>query len=348
MAMVLDVIEARVLGSLLEKERTVPATYPLTLNALLSACNQSSGREPVLNVTEAQAEAAITSLKERRLLRRVLPSHGSRTVKYRHVAEAELELDGAERAMVTLLLLRGPQTSGELRARSDRLHAFGPLDEVDAALDRLAGRPEPMVQRLDRRSGQKEVRWATTLVATPSSDASGEPPAIAPGSVATIAPEVAPLAAMVGVWEGTGQGHYPTIESFRYTERIELSPVLGKALLSYRSVTRSADDGRALHGEAGWLRLVDGDTVELVVAQGPGLVELAEGLIEPEPDSDGSSLELVLASTMVAGTTTAKDVTSIERRYRAGGDSLTYELAMAAVGQPLTHHLSGRLHRVER
>lgn len=341
MASVLDPIEARVLGSLLEKERTVPATYPLTLNGLLSACNQTTGREPVLAITEGQAEAAVTSLKDRRLVRRVLPSHGSRTVKYRHVAEEELQIDDAERAIVTLLLLRGDQTPGELRARSDRLHAFESLDEVEAALDRLAGRREPIVQRLDRRAGQKELRWATTMVEPPGPEARA-----APAAAEAVPSEVAPLAALVGAWEGSGEGHYPTIETFRYTERIELTPVPGKALLSYRSVTRSADDGRSLHGESGWLRLVDAESVELVVAQGPGLVELDEGVIESDPD--GSSLGLVLSSTTLSGTATAKDVTATERRYRAAGDALTYELAMAAVGQPLTHHLSGRLQRVDR
>lgn len=344
MALVLDAVEARVLGSLLEKERTVPTAYPLTLNGLLSACNQTTGREPVLAITEPQAEAAIASLKERRLLRRVLPSHGSRTVKYRHVVDEELQLDDAERAVLTVLLLRGDQTPGELRARSDRLHAFGSLDEVEAALDRLASRTEPLVLRLDRRAGQKELRWATTLVEPPGPAARAMPDA--PVVAEVVPPQVAPLAAMVGAWEGSGEGHYPTIDSFRYTERIELTAVPGKALLSYRSLTWAADDGRSLHGESGWLRLVDAENVELVVAQGPGLVELDSGLIDSAPD--GTSLELMLSSTLVAGTATAKDVTATERRYRVDGDDLTYDLAMAAAGQPLTHHLSARLRRVER
>ena len=108
-------------------------------------------------------------------------------------------------------------------------------------------------------------------------------------------------------------------------------------MLAYRSATKASDDGRTLHGESGFVRLVGDGLVELVVAQGAGLVEITEGLVDGD--------EMVLASTMVAGSTTAKQVTATERRYRVVGDSLTYELAMAAVGQPLQSHLRATLSR---
>lgn len=147
------------------------------------------------------------------------------------------------------------------------------------------------------------------------------------------------VAAFAGVWEGRGEGFYPTIDGFGYTERIELVPVPGKPMLAYRSTTRAVDDGRALHGESGFLRVVGPAAVELVVAQGGGLVEIAEGSAADDV--------IELASTDVRRTSTAKEVTATERRYRVSGDVLTYELAMAAVGQPLLPHLRAELSRVE-
>ena len=145
------------------------------------------------------------------------------------------------------------------------------------------------------------------------------------------------MSAFVGEWRGGGDGVYPTISPFGYTEQIELRPVPGKPLLAYRSATRATDDGRALHSESGFLRSVGSGSVELVVAQGAGIVEIAEGVVEGD--------EILLASTFVAGTATAKEVTATERRYRVAGDTLTYELAMAAVGQSLLPHLRAELHR---
>jgi len=113
--------------------------------------------------------------------------------------------------------------------------------------------------------------------------------------------------------------------------------VPGKPMLAYRSSTRATTDGRALHGESGFVRLVDGGGVELVVAQGSGLVEVADGVLDGD--------ELVLVSTGVTGTTTAKRVDATERRYRVDGATLTYDVAMAAVGQPLLPHLQATLHR---
>ena len=159
----LDPVEQRVVGSLLEKERTVPASYPMTLNALRTACNQSSGRSPVLDLTDAEIVDAVDRLKADGLARLVHASHGARTVKYRQVLDERLDLTPGERAVVTLLLLRGPQTPGELRTRADRLHRFAELADVDAALASLGARPEPLVVEQPRRPGQKEPRWTHLL-----------------------------------------------------------------------------------------------------------------------------------------------------------------------------------------
>jgi uncharacterized protein YceH (UPF0502 family) len=170
MVLELDPIEQRVIGSLLEKERTVPDTYPMTLNGLRTACNQASGRDPVLALEEHEVQAALDRLRPAGLTRVVHPSHGARMPKFRQVLDEVLTLGDGERAIVTLLLLRGPQTPGELRSRSERLHAFADLAEVEAALASLLDRPEPLVRELERRPGQKERRWTHLLgpVAEPS------------------------------------------------------------------------------------------------------------------------------------------------------------------------------------
>lgn len=166
--MELDLTDQRVLGSLLEKERTVPATYPLTLNALRTACNQTSGRDPILELGEHEVVAAIDRLKALGLARIVHAGTGSRATKYRQVLDEQLALDGAERAILTLLLLRGAQTPGELRSRADRLHDFADLDAVDGALGALAQREEPLVVELERQPGQKERRWQHLLGPAPT------------------------------------------------------------------------------------------------------------------------------------------------------------------------------------
>ena len=176
MAMDLSPVEVRVVGSLLEKEVTTPDTYPLTRNALVAACNQSTGRAPVLQLDHGQVEAAVRSLKERGMVRFVHPSHGGRSEKYRHVLPEVLELGEPERAVLCLLALRGPQTPGELKARSDRLYTFATLDEVQRALESLADRPEPLATRLPRRLGQKELRWAHLLTGEVQEVDEGERP----------------------------------------------------------------------------------------------------------------------------------------------------------------------------
>jgi uncharacterized protein YceH (UPF0502 family) len=162
-ALDLDAVQQRVIGSLLEKERTVPDTYPMTLNGLRTACNQTSGRDPVMALGDGEVVAALDALRPLGLTRVVHPSHGARQARYRQVLHEVLGLDDAERAVVTLLLLRGAQTPGELRSRSDRLHAFAELHEVEAALRSLAGREAPLVEELPRQPGQKEARWVHRL-----------------------------------------------------------------------------------------------------------------------------------------------------------------------------------------
>lgn len=156
-------MDQRVLGSLLEKERTVPTTYPLTLNALRSACNQASGRDPILDLDDHELLRCIDRLKGQGLARIVHAGAGARATKYRQVLDERLGLEPAERAVITLLLLRGPQTPGELRSRADRLHDFADLPAVESALRSLSERDEPLVEEQERRPGQKERRWAHRL-----------------------------------------------------------------------------------------------------------------------------------------------------------------------------------------
>ena len=151
--------QARVVACLVEKQRTVPDTYPLTLNGLIGACNQSSNRDPVVFYDEHTVLAAIDDLKARGLARVVHPPAGTRATKFRHVLDEALELDGGELALMTVLLLRGPQTVAELRTRTERMHGFADQADLEATLERLASRDEPLVRRLERRPGEREVRW---------------------------------------------------------------------------------------------------------------------------------------------------------------------------------------------
>lgn len=153
----LNVIEGRVLGCLLEKERTTPDQYPLTLNALVTACNQSTSREPVMRLDDDEVTAALHSLKAAGLLRFVHPSHGRSVIRYRQVAAERWQLDSEASAVMTILLLRGPQTVAELRSRTERLHEFSSLDEVQSTLTELSNHGR--VELVDRQHGQKEARW---------------------------------------------------------------------------------------------------------------------------------------------------------------------------------------------
>lgn len=160
---VLDPDQQRVLGALLEKEITVPGSYPLTLNALRAACNQATSREPVTDLDEAHVQDVARGLKDAGLVRLVWAGKGSRSVKYHQLLGEALALDPAQRALLTVLLLRGPQAAGELRTRTERLHPFADRDEVEACLRDLADRPDPLVVQLQRQAGQHDPRWQHLL-----------------------------------------------------------------------------------------------------------------------------------------------------------------------------------------
>jgi uncharacterized protein YceH (UPF0502 family) len=163
--------EQRVLGSLLEKQTTVPASYPLSANALRTACNQTSAREPVLDLDQATVESTARALKERGLLRIVWSDSGRRTLKYHQTLDERLGLESDERALLTVLLLRGPQAPGELRTRTERLHGFADRGQVEECLRRMAARPAPLVRELARRPGQQDHRWVHLLGPVPLQEA---------------------------------------------------------------------------------------------------------------------------------------------------------------------------------
>lgn len=160
---VLDAQDQRILGSLMEKQTTVPASYPLTANALRAACSQTSSRDPVVDFDQPTIERSAKSLKDRGLLRIVWSDTGRRTLKYHQLLDERLDLEADARALLTVLLLRGPQSPGELRTRTERLHGFADRGEVEACLRRMAGRAEPLVRELERRPGQQDRRWAHLL-----------------------------------------------------------------------------------------------------------------------------------------------------------------------------------------
>ena len=163
----LTAIETRVLGSLIEKDITTPDYYPLSLNALVNACNQKNNRDPVMSLDEQSVRDALTTLQEKRLAG---PASGadSRVPKYEHRLQEVFNFDRREIAIVCVLLLRGPQTPGELRSRTDRMYHFEALDDVISTLDRLAQREPPLVAILPRQPGTKESRYTHLF--------SGEPP----------------------------------------------------------------------------------------------------------------------------------------------------------------------------
>jgi uncharacterized protein YceH (UPF0502 family) len=155
--------ELRVLGCLIEKEATVPDTYPLTLNSLRQACNQSSSRDPVVSYDDLVIQRALDSLKARGLARFVHPAAGERATKFRHVLHERTGLEPDELAVLCVLMLRGPQTAGELRTRTDRQYAFDSVGDVESTLRRLAARDEPIVVELPRQAGHQHIRWMHLL-----------------------------------------------------------------------------------------------------------------------------------------------------------------------------------------
>ena len=161
--------ETRVLGCLLEKERTTPETYPLTLNSLTSACNQSTNRDPVMTLGEREIENALDGLRQKKLAT-VIFGAGSRVQKYRHILPDIYNLSPQETALLCVLLLRGPQTAGELRSRAERLAPFPTLADAENVLNGLTTGSEPLARLLPARPGQKERRYVQLL--------SGEPAAV--------------------------------------------------------------------------------------------------------------------------------------------------------------------------
>ena len=176
----LDAVELRVLGCLIEKQRTTPDQYPLSTNALRLACNQSTNREPVVDYDESQVHAAAQRLGQFGWAR-LASGAGSRTVKYRHLFDESLGLDSAETALLALLFLRGPQTVAELKTRSERLHRFEASSDVSATLARLDSRE--FVHLLPRQPGQREERWTHLLAETEAQAEEALEPAGEPTSV---------------------------------------------------------------------------------------------------------------------------------------------------------------------
>jgi hypothetical protein len=186
----LDAVELRVLGSLVEKQLSTPEYYPLTLNALVAACNQKSNREPVMELNEREIQRALDRLQDEKLVWKVL---GGRAVRWDHNLDKVWQLDHPTKAIVTLLFLRGPQTPGELRGRSDRLYSFESITEVEETLQRMSHEPT-LARELARRPGQKETRWGHVLGgAIVEPEPSSEPSHHAAGSGEPLSVRVARL-----------------------------------------------------------------------------------------------------------------------------------------------------------
>lgn len=181
----LDAVEIRVLGCLMEKQMATPEYYPLTVNALVAACNQKSNREPVMELSDDDVQRALDRMQDEKLVWKVM---GGRAVRYDHNLDLQLQLDHRSKALLALLFLRGAQTAGELRGRSDRLHAFDSIGEVEETLQWMASTSEPLVRELPRRPGQKESRWTHLL---------GGAPVIAEEETSTAATSSEPLSARV-------------------------------------------------------------------------------------------------------------------------------------------------------
>ena len=194
---VLTPLEARVLGVLVEKQHTVPDTYPLSLNALQSGCNQKTARAPVMEASESDLLVAVDSLK---YLNLVFAVSGSRVARYEHNMGRVLGVPGQSVALLTVLMLRGPQTAAELRLNCERLHRFADISSVDAFLDELATKPPARVVKLARAPGEREARWAHLLCGEPvlaaasASPSAGDGGGVAAGELAALRGEVSRLA----------------------------------------------------------------------------------------------------------------------------------------------------------
>jgi len=190
----LSPLELRILGTLVEKQHTVPDSYPLSLNALVLGCNQKSARDPLMSASEADALGALDALKSANL---VIESSGNRVMRYEHNLQRVLKLPSQSVAILAVLMLRGPQTAAELRANTERLHRFADISSVEGFLDELAARaPEaggPLVVRLARAPGAREARWAQLLggpveapAPRPLDEAASGPEPVAAGEIAAL------------------------------------------------------------------------------------------------------------------------------------------------------------------
>ena len=192
---ILSLLETRVLGVLVEKQHTVPDTYPLSLNALVAGCNQKSSRDPVMNATEAEVQAAIDRLKGLSL---VMEGSGSRVTRYEHNVNRVLQLPPQSVALLATLLLRGAQTPGELRINCERLYKFSDISSVEVFLNELRERPAgTLVVELPRRPGSRENRWAQLLSGAPAAETAVAEPADATAGADVTVSEVAALKANV-------------------------------------------------------------------------------------------------------------------------------------------------------
>ncbi len=202
----LDAEEQRVLGTLIEKQLATPQYYPLTLSALVQGCNQATSREPVTDYSEPEVREIIARLKDKQLLRTVLPSHGRSVDRFGHRLDEQMPLIKEEMAILGVLMLRGPQTANELRTRTERLAEWEPPDTAESILDRLASKPEPLVKNIGRGSGQSQDRWIH-LLGPVDTTAAPAPRAAAPSSgridelearVAQLEADIAELKAQLG------------------------------------------------------------------------------------------------------------------------------------------------------
>ncbi|HUQ40272.1 MAG TPA: DUF480 domain-containing protein [Acidimicrobiales bacterium] len=189
--MQLTPVQARVVGSLIEKELATPDNYPLSMNALLLACNQATARHPVMQLDEPTVSNALANLRAEQLVR-IVYSRSNRVDKWRHALDEALAIERPALALLAVLMLRGPQTTAELRTRTERLNPFADVAELEDELRRLAGRPEPLAARLERQPGHKEPRWAQLLTGPPpspeewESSAGRDPVATGPGTAARL------------------------------------------------------------------------------------------------------------------------------------------------------------------
>ena len=191
-------VEIRVLGCLIEKQRTTPDAYPLTLNGLRLACNQSTNRDPVVDYDEHEIRVALERLARRRFVR-LASGHTTRATKYRHLLDDTLSLSDADLALLAVLMLRGPQTPGELKQRTERLHRFADLQAIEDGLDSLAQRD--LVRQLERRPGQKEERYTHLMAAEPDDEVTDAPVAPAVAAAPAPAPASDPLVDRVDALE---------------------------------------------------------------------------------------------------------------------------------------------------